>query len=87
MMHHATDTMIATPFHQAPHIGGFRAPFEAMKNHHNALWLIPGIKPIEVNEVAIGKLYTLASQRHAWALQYGWQDRLHVAIFRPLGSG
>jgi len=38
-----------------------------MKNHDNALWLLTGIRPIEINKVAIGKLYTLAPQRYAWA--------------------
>lgn len=58
-----------------------------MKDHNNAFWLLTGIRPIEINKVPIDKLHALAPQRYAWAWQDGWQDRLHMRIFRPLGSG
>ena len=39
-----------------------------MKDHDDALWLLTGIRPIEVNEVAIAELQALAPQRQHWAL-------------------
>ena len=59
-----------------------------MKNHDDALWLLAGIRPIEVNEVAIAS--SKRSRLSVPALGAGRtdvQNRLHMRIFRPPWSG